>query len=173
MKAHCPRGHEMTGENVYVNKSDGIRRCRECRKLNSINYALRKNINRQIKKSSGTTGAWSKGELQTLSRMMAEGKTPDEIAQELGCSALRVKSRLVRERMTEEQRAAQAQRKKEWIKKNTVDYRHCSENRASSRPPPDLIEDAQRRSLAPRSITSMLCGDPPKGYSALDRRATQ
>jgi hypothetical protein len=33
-----------------------------------------------------------------------------------------------------------------------------------------LIEDAKRRSLAPRSITSAFFGDPPPGMSALDRR---
>lgn len=38
------------------------------------------------------------------------------------------------------------------------------------RPTDDMIADAARRSNAPRDITSMLCGDPPRGYSALDLR---
>lgn len=37
-------------------------------------------------------------------------------------------------------------------------------------PTDDMIADAARRSNAPRDITSMLCGDPPRGYSALDLR---
>lgn len=38
--------------------------------------------------------------------------------------------------------------------------------------PPEVIADAVRRSNAPRSLTAMLCGDPPFGYSAYDRRVS-
>lgn len=37
-------------------------------------------------------------------------------------------------------------------------------------PPPSLIEEAEKRAKAPRTITGWLFGDPPPGYSALDRR---
>lgn len=37
--------------------------------------------------------------------------------------------------------------------------------------PPDVVQEAQRRALAPRTITGWVCGDPPIGYSALDQRA--
>lgn len=40
----------------------------------------------------------------------------------------------------------------------------------SARPTPDMIEDARLRNRAPRSITSWICGDPPPGQSALDKR---
>lgn len=36
--------------------------------------------------------------------------------------------------------------------------------------PPDVVAEAQRRALAPRTITGWICGDPPIGYSALDQR---
>lgn len=36
--------------------------------------------------------------------------------------------------------------------------------------PDHILEDARRRTLAPRSITSFLCGDPAPGQSALDKR---
>lgn len=36
--------------------------------------------------------------------------------------------------------------------------------------PPELIEEAARRAKAPRSITASIMGDPPPGFSALDRR---
>jgi hypothetical protein len=36
--------------------------------------------------------------------------------------------------------------------------------------PPQLVEDAIRRARAPRSLTAIVCGDPPHGFSALDRR---
>ncbi len=37
--------------------------------------------------------------------------------------------------------------------------------------PDDVMEDRERRLSVPRSVTSTLCGDPPAGYSALDRRS--
>lgn len=47
--------------------------------------------------------------------------------------------------------------------------RHCK----SLPVPPHLAADAARRSSAPRSITALVCGDPPPGYSALDKRGQQ
>lgn len=38
-------------------------------------------------------------------------------------------------------------------------------------PPPDVVADAMRRAVAPRSLTALLMGDPAPGASALDRRA--
>jgi hypothetical protein len=37
--------------------------------------------------------------------------------------------------------------------------------------PPTVIEEAVKRMAAPRDLTGVICGDPPKGYSALERRA--
>lgn len=42
-----------------------------------------------------------------------------------------------------------------------------------ARPAVQLLEEAKQRLLAPRSITAMLCGDPPPGYSALDKKQRQ
>lgn len=36
--------------------------------------------------------------------------------------------------------------------------------------PSEAVEDAHRRMAAPRSITAFVFGDPPPGYSALDKR---
>lgn len=36
--------------------------------------------------------------------------------------------------------------------------------------PPHVMADRDRRAEIPRSITSLVLGDPPPGYSALDRR---
>lgn len=40
----------------------------------------------------------------------------------------------------------------------------------TSRPSPEMLADAARRANAPRDLTAMLMGDPPRGCSALDRR---
>lgn len=37
--------------------------------------------------------------------------------------------------------------------------------------PPEVIEERDRRMMAERDLTGLLCGDPPKGFSALERRA--
>ena len=36
--------------------------------------------------------------------------------------------------------------------------------------PLEVFVDRAARQAAPRTITGMLCGDPPQGFSALDRR---
>lgn len=36
--------------------------------------------------------------------------------------------------------------------------------------PPSVIDEAQKRLAAPKSLTGWICGDPPMGFSALDRR---
>lgn len=37
-------------------------------------------------------------------------------------------------------------------------------------PSVEAVEDRNKRMLAPRDLTSQFFGDPPKGYSALDRK---
>lgn len=40
----------------------------------------------------------------------------------------------------------------------------------SGRPAPDMLAEAQKRLYAPRTISQEIFGDPPPGYSALDRK---
>lgn len=42
---------------------------------------------------------------------------------------------------------------------------------SSVAPPPEAISDALKRATTPRSLTSIICGDPAPGFSALERRA--
>lgn len=37
-------------------------------------------------------------------------------------------------------------------------------------PSHEMLADADRRANAPRDLTAMIFGDPPRGHSALDRR---
>lgn len=177
MRTHCSRGHEMIGDNIYISPSDKKRRCKICRRESWINYAVRKGL-KDDPKSSAKTGAWSKVELEDFHRMVSEGKTPDQIAQELGRSRLSVQSRIQRENMTEDQRKAHRAKKLEWSRRNNpfAKPRDCREyinaaDLVAKRPSHELLKEAQQRSLAPhRSLTSAFLGDPPIGYSALDRR---
>lgn len=36
--------------------------------------------------------------------------------------------------------------------------------------PPSVIDEAKRRLAAPKTLTGWICGDPPIGFRALDRR---
>lgn len=110
MRTQCPRGHDLTGDNVYINKNDGVRRCRKCRRRNDENYALRQNI----------SGNWN--------RSNTRAKPASELT------------------------------------------RRAPATYTASRPSSELIEEAKQRALAPRSLTSEFFGDPPKGWSALDKR---
>lgn len=49
---------------------------------------------------------------------------------------------------------------------------HCRDYSKRVDVPDAVIQAAVLRQLAPRSITALFFGDPPTGYSALDRRAT-
>lgn len=52
-----------------------------------------------------------------------------------------------------------------------VDSRAKTEARAAlPKIPTRVVLDAVRRATAPRSLTALAFGDPPPGYSALDRR---
>jgi hypothetical protein len=109
---------------------------------------------------------------------MAEGKTHAEIARILRCKIDRVKNRVCwenksgeqrRERRAQVQRWREGKRREKYVGHPTA---HFAE-RPGARPPAELIEDAQRRALTPRSISAFVFGDPAPGYSALDRRAGQ
>lgn len=178
MKTHCSRGHEMTGDNLYITPSDKRRCCRSCRRESWINYAVRKGLKDEGSTTGQKTGAWSKVELETLHNMLSEGKTADQIAQELGRSRLSVQSRIVRDNQTEDQRKAHREKKLEWSRRNNpfAKPRDCREyinaaDLVAKRPSNELIEEARQRSIAPhRSLTAAFFNDPPVGYSALDRR---
>jgi hypothetical protein len=36
-QTHCKRGHELSGNNLYVNPK-GLRTCKECRKIHKANH---------------------------------------------------------------------------------------------------------------------------------------
>jgi hypothetical protein len=43
-------------------------------------------------------------------------------------------------------------------------------DQVSARPDEKLLAEAEARANVPRTATAWLCGDPPPGYSALDKR---
>ncbi len=48
--------------------------------------------------------------------------------------------------------------------------RHGNSPVRTTRIPDDVVADRDARLTAPRSLTAVMLGDPPRGFSALDRR---
>lgn len=162
----CKHGHKLTPDNIYV-RPNGAQRCKICRSLDKERFRA----------SASKAGPWTASRLKELHRLVDEGKTPRQIALELGLVLSCVQGRISREKMTAEKREAQAKQKKEWVDRNIKGanpskpriYRPAAEVTAS-RPSEALVAEARRRALAPRSLSAMLLGDPPVGFSMLDRK---
>jgi len=110
---------------------------------------------------------WNEEELAALHRMMKQGKTRAEIAKELGCDTGRIRKKIWDMSRTPEQRRNCAARRREQEERRTERHEVLAENR----PGEALLAEAATRAAAPhRDLTGMFFNDPPKGYSALDRR---
>lgn len=120
---------------------------------------------------------WTFVEVTRLRKMLEEGKSPEFIAHMLGMKVQRVIERIRYENRTPEQKRKKYEIAKALREKNKSDnprrgVRTVTSHPvlAVSRPDPEMIAEAQRRADAPRSLTAEFFGDPPAGYSALDRR---
>jgi hypothetical protein len=119
---------------------------------------------------------WTDEELQLLNKMYLAGDSRKMIAEALGSTLERVKHRLRWEMtngdMREQRRKRSYMRRLQRCKderKAAVPYSCVS---AGPRPVPQMIDDRDQRSAAPaRDLTALYMGDPPVGYSALERRA--
>jgi hypothetical protein len=114
---------------------------------------------------------WKAYEWQRVKALLDRGHTIASVALMTGKSDLQIRDKLRWESMSEadrEVRAAQikARRKAEYVPSvPRGDY-----STTASRPAPELIADRDRRLAISRTITAAICGDPPFGYSALDRK---
>jgi len=86
-------------------------------------------------------------------RMLDGGKTAPEIAVILGRSLESVKCKIRYRRVST-------------IRAEIDEVRPA----ARALVPPECIAERERRHAAPRDLTAIFMGDPPKGYSALDRK---
>ena len=115
---------------------------------------------------------WTEEETATLTAMMRAGFGFDDVAAKLpGRSRQSVKERWRWINRSEEIKQARRDRVN----------RYRAEHRGEPDPgvrrsmpmqhvPADILIDRDTRLLAPRSITGTICGDPPPGFSALDRK---
>lgn len=115
---------------------------------------------------------WSAEDWQRVQDMLKDGKTPLQIGASVGRTAHQVRSKIQWERTPEQKREERrllinARRNASGEYKSTPRPHGYV---AGHRPAPGMLEEAQRRLYAPRTISQMLMGDPPPGYSALDRK---
>lgn len=116
---------------------------------------------------------WTLAEIFKLREMLSEGKTAFEIAPHLKCATSRVQDRIALERMTDEEKKAKYQRRVaagHYIGRKSESHHVGHAVIASARPTQEMLDEAQRRADAPKSLTASFFGDPAPGYSQLDRR---
>ncbi len=108
--------------------------------------------------------------------LLARGHSVESVAAIIGRPLQRLKEKIRWEAMTP------AKKEKRRVRTNVVrharrtgqELKSIRKNQVyvmeSHRPDEVLLSDAQRRLLMPRTITQAILGDPPPGYSALDKR---
>jgi hypothetical protein len=121
---------------------------------------------------------WTEQEEAILLRMLAEGATKQQIADSLsGRSLASVKCHIRYMRLPAEQKAEEERRQKRsrLERKRGAPSLHAikrvSSEVGSPVVPPEVLEQRNRRLMAPRDLTAILLGDPAPGFSALERRA--
>ena len=98
---------------------------------------------------------WTEGELKIAQQLMARKATNEE------CLAILGRSRHVCYVKTER-----------WKDRSfKLGFRKPRVEPPQERAPEHVLQEAARRMSAPRTITGLICGDPPKGYSALEQRS--
>jgi hypothetical protein len=124
---------------------------------------------------------WTEAEIRHLHSYLRRGMKCSEIAAAMGKTRKRIEARIRIE--NDEKRSANIQRTKEWHRKRreagipskqrVSDKPKTHVTPLKKRPTTEMLEEARRRLEIPRSITSEFFGDPPKGYSALDKRGIE
>jgi hypothetical protein len=116
---------------------------------------------------------WSSEETSRARKLLARNATAEEFRIELGRSKAAAQARILyldnprsRERTKE-----RAYRQKMGERADPMPTGIQAERPRSI--PPHLVVEARQRSAAARSITAFVFGDPPPGYSALDKRTAE
>ena len=112
---------------------------------------------------------WTPEEDAVLCEMTIAGQNYDEIAAALpGRTYAGVKCRLRYVNLSAEDRKEANRRKRARV---VVPARYQERVPKAVEVPPEVFVDRDRRAMAPRDLTGAFFGDPPRGYSALERRA--
>lgn len=117
---------------------------------------------------------WTDEQLRRLRQLHEAGWAYKEIADDLGCNIERVRGRLAWDKKTSEQLAARRARINKLRRGEETSSRiHPTYDTVAGRPKPEQLAERDRRRAAPRTLTQEFFGDPPAGYSALDRKRAE
>ena len=116
---------------------------------------------------------WNEEDIALIQKLHAEGMSYGAIGERINRSAKAVRVKLKRLSMTPEQiyeyNKKERLRGKKYIARATI--AGVRENvRPENAIPTDVLTDREARLAAPRDLTGTFFGDPPKGFSALERR---
>lgn len=93
---------------------------------------------------------WTSEQLATAKRLLAEGASNEQCIAEVGRNKNVCWTKLYHDS----------------LKVHSAFFNHVP----SAKPKPEMLAEAYRRAMAPRTISAFVFGDPGKGHSALDRR---
>lgn len=117
---------------------------------------------------------WTADEWQRAQKLKADGRDDEQIAETLGRTRKAVRAKFQKERLTPEQRLRRAEvdRKR---RRREMGPRIVGGFGLLRKPREDAIEAFRDRdtrlAAGHRDLTALICGDPPVGFSALDRRS--
>jgi hypothetical protein len=119
-------------------------------------------------------GAYTEQETEQLKSFLALGLSVSEIASRLDRAPSSVHGKVDYLRMTPEKREAKRERHRAYRRENSNPVRNWMHENAqiilSQRPSEEMLAERDERYSAPfRDLSGFAFGDPPIGYSALDR----
>ena len=112
-------------------------------------------------------GPWSDEEWRRASQLIDDGHAIEVIAQMIGRSYDSLACKMRYEAMDDKQRQHEYDRINAYRRKEGGPYRKVN---VADRPMDDILAARDRYLSAPRTLSQRLLGDPPPGYSALDRK---
>jgi hypothetical protein len=118
--------------------------------------------------------SWLPEEVALLQKLREQNFTYRQIAERLSRPWKGVRAKLARMRMTPEMRKRYNENERLRGKKFLSPRKVAGITYMApeiSKVPPELLADREARHAAPRDLTGLICGDPPRGFSALERRA--
>lgn len=117
---------------------------------------------------------WTDADIATAKELFADGLTCRQIGERINRTAKAVRVKLKRLTWTPEQRyefnRKERLRGKKYVARKTVSGVRDMVT-VVRRAPDDVLADREARYAAPRDLTGAFFGDPPQGFSALERRA--
>jgi hypothetical protein len=114
---------------------------------------------------------WQPEEWIRVKNLIDRKHNLDYIALVSGRSKEQIKGKIRWETMTEEKKQERRDRLNAYRNKERGSNKRVKPPIMTHRaPPPELLAEREMRLMAPQTLTGALCGDPPPGFSALDRK---